>query len=281
MILLRRVVKSRPYVRLRAEPILMAGGRAVDHSTEILIGIYVAKARNAIAIADSEGVGEVRYVGEVDASEESMRRLFKRLAANHERLHFCYEAGPTGYGLYRLITTLGYACMVVAPSVDRVKPNRRDAMTLAKLLRVGTSDICQHCFALYAESLGRRAVDRVSPTRRSNSSFMAVATSTRCKKHHFDAADRNNVPAYIDDVSKRAGLWRQGSISIPATLPSCNPFSARWATMNRDGMLAQPMRSGARSRRRLLLTPRISTSPRPRVSGHSKDAIRDLAAGAR
>ena len=72
-----------------------------------------------------------------------MRRLVKRVAAKHERAHFCYEAGPTGYGLYRLITMLGFPCTVVAPSLiprkpgDRVKTNRRDAVALAKLLRAG------------------------------------------------------------------------------------------------------------------------------------------------
>src|SRR4051794_17501465 len=95
------------------------------------------------AIADGERGGEVRYFGEVDASPESMRRLVKRLATQHERLHFCYEAGPTGYGLHRLITDLGHSCTVVAPSLiprkpgDRVKTNRRDALALAKLLRAG------------------------------------------------------------------------------------------------------------------------------------------------
>ena len=49
--------------------------------------------------------------------------------------------GPTGYGLHRLVTRLGHECTVVAPSLtprkpgDRVKTNRRDAVTLAKLLR--------------------------------------------------------------------------------------------------------------------------------------------------
>ena len=115
----------------------------MEHSTEVFVGIDVAKARNAVAIADGERGGEVRYLGEVDSSEESMRRLIKRIAAKHDRMHFCYEAGPTGYGLHRLITTLGYACTVVAPSLiprkpgDRVKTNRRDAMALAKLLRAG------------------------------------------------------------------------------------------------------------------------------------------------
>jgi transposase len=127
----------------RAEPILIAGGRAVDHSIEVFVGIDVAKVRNAVAIADGERGGEVRYLGEVDASEESMRRLVKRIAAKHERVHFCYEAGPTGYGLYRLITTLGHPCMVVAPSLiprkpgELVKTNRRDAVALAKMLRAG------------------------------------------------------------------------------------------------------------------------------------------------
>ena len=53
--------------------------------------------------------------------------------SKYARLTFCYEAGPTGYGLYRLIKSLGHDCMVVAPSLipkkpgDRVKTNRRDA----------------------------------------------------------------------------------------------------------------------------------------------------------
>ena len=98
--------------------------------TDIFVGIDVAKVRNAIAIADGERGGEVRFLGEVDASEESMRRVVKRLAAKHSRVQFCYEAGPTGYGLHRLITSLGHSCIVVAPSLvprrpgDQVKTNR-------------------------------------------------------------------------------------------------------------------------------------------------------------
>ena len=58
-------------------------------------------------------------------------------------LRFCYEAGPTGYGLHRQITALGHDCAVVAPSLipkrpgDRVKTNRRDAVSLARLHRAG------------------------------------------------------------------------------------------------------------------------------------------------
>ena len=109
--------------------------------TEAFVGIDAAKARNAIAVAEGGRGGEVRYLGEVDASEQGMRRIVARIAAKYDRVHFCYEAGPTGYGLHRLITGLGYECTVVAPSLiprrpgDRVKTNRRDAVTLAKLLR--------------------------------------------------------------------------------------------------------------------------------------------------
>src|SRR5471032_3137076 len=81
----------------QAEPILTAGGRAMGNFTDIFVGIDVAKVRNAIAVADGERGGEVRFVGEVDASEENMRRVVKRIATTYERVHFCYEAGPTGY----------------------------------------------------------------------------------------------------------------------------------------------------------------------------------------
>lgn len=113
----------------------------MKHCTEVFIGINVSKARNTIAVADGECGGEVRYLGEVDASVENMRRFVKRLAANYHRLHFCCEAGPTGYGLPRLITELGCDCIVVAPPLipkkpgDRGKTNRRDAISLAKLLQ--------------------------------------------------------------------------------------------------------------------------------------------------
>ena len=110
---------------------------------EVLVGIDVGKTRNAVAIADGERGGEVRYLGEVETSAESMRRLEKRIVTKHGRAHFCYEAAPTGYSLYRLITSLGQSCAVVAPSLiprkpsERVKTNRRDAVALAKLLRAG------------------------------------------------------------------------------------------------------------------------------------------------
>ena len=90
----------------------------MGHSTEVYVGIDVAKTRNAVAIAEGERGGEVRFLGEVDSSRESMRRVVKRIAAQHERAHFCYEAGPTGYGLYRLITSPLHGCGAGAHSEE-------------------------------------------------------------------------------------------------------------------------------------------------------------------
>jgi len=103
------------------------------------VGIDVSKARNAVAIADEGRQGEIRYLGEIPNTKDATRKLVKKLVSRNARLHFCYEAGPTGYGLYRWLRELEQDCIVVAPSMipqrsgDRVKTNRRDAEGLARL----------------------------------------------------------------------------------------------------------------------------------------------------
>ena len=113
-----------------------------DHS-EAFVAFDTSKLRNAVAIAEAGRAGEVRFLGEIENSGAATAKLLRKLAGKYERLTFCYEAGPTGYGLYRQIKRLGPECVVVAPSLipkkpgDRVKTNRRDALNLAKLLRAG------------------------------------------------------------------------------------------------------------------------------------------------
>ena len=110
------------YRLMAMSPALMAGWTGLQGALQTT---FDAQMRNAIALAEGERGGEIRYLGEFDASPESMRRFVKRLAAKHERLHFCYEAGPTGYGLHRLITELGHSCIVVAPSLVPRRPGDR------------------------------------------------------------------------------------------------------------------------------------------------------------
>jgi transposase len=74
---------------------------------------------------------------------EAMRKLLARLSPNGERLRLCYEAGPCGYDLYRQVVAAGHDCAVVAPSLiptkpgARIKTNRRDCLSLARLDRAG------------------------------------------------------------------------------------------------------------------------------------------------
>ena len=84
----------------------------------------------------------VRFYGTIPNTPEAIRRLVDRLRAGGD-LHFCYEAGGCGYGIYRQLLQMGTSCMVIAPSMmpkkpgDRIKNDRRDAVTLARLLRAG------------------------------------------------------------------------------------------------------------------------------------------------
>jgi transposase len=115
----------------------------VGHHSEAFIGIDTSKSRNAAAIAEGGRGSEVRYLGELPTTEAATRKLVAKLAAKYGRWTFCYEAGPTAYGLYRLITSLGHECQVAVPSRtpkkpgDHVKTNRRDAVGLARLSRAG------------------------------------------------------------------------------------------------------------------------------------------------
>jgi transposase len=78
----------------------------------------------------------------IETTERAIGRFIDRLGGP-AGLAVCYEAGPGGYALWRLLTRLGVACDVVAPSLvpvragDRVKTDRRDAKKLVSLHRAG------------------------------------------------------------------------------------------------------------------------------------------------
>src|ERR1039457_3268898 len=106
------------------------------------IGLDVHMETVAVSVADAGG-GEVRYVGEIVNTPEAIEKLVKQLKKDGAHLSFCYEAGPCGYVIYRQLQELKQDCHVVAPSLipkkagDRVKTDRRDSMSLARLHRAG------------------------------------------------------------------------------------------------------------------------------------------------
>jgi transposase len=97
----------------------------VDHDSGTFVGIDTSKLRNAVAVAEEGRGGDVRYLGEIDTTAAATRKLVAKLAAKYRQVTFCYEAGPTGYGLYRLIRSLGHDCIVAAPSLIPKKPGDR------------------------------------------------------------------------------------------------------------------------------------------------------------
>jgi transposase len=81
-------------------------------------------------------------VQEIPNTERAIRALVKRLGGP-EGLVVCYEAGPCGYDLYRLLSAIGVACDIVAPALTprapgaRVKTDRRDGKRRLVLYRAG------------------------------------------------------------------------------------------------------------------------------------------------
>lgn len=106
------------------------------------IGMDVHKADISIGLAD-DGRGEATYYGKIENTPQAYLKLAKKLSKGGEEILFCYEAGPCGYEVYRRLTKAGYDCIVIAPSLipkksgDRIKTDRRDAVSLARLLRAG------------------------------------------------------------------------------------------------------------------------------------------------
>ena len=108
----------------------------------LYVGLDTDKKHIDIAVAEPLPGGEVRYWGKIANEAASLDRVVKRLQKGGRRLEVCYEAGPCGYGIHRrLAGRPGVRCQVVAPSLTprkpgvRVKTNRRDCLTLARLLR--------------------------------------------------------------------------------------------------------------------------------------------------
>ena len=89
------------------------------------------------------GRSKPESLGVIANRKKSILNLVHRLSPDGEAVGFCYEAGPCGYEVHRLIKETGHDCEVVAPSMipkkagERVKTDRRDAVKLASLFRSG------------------------------------------------------------------------------------------------------------------------------------------------
>src|SRR5436190_7764429 len=108
----------------------------MSESRTVTIGldVHAASVRLAAVRAD-ELLDERTLPYEHEAVERAVRRW--------PAVRCCYEAGPTGFGLYRHLREHGIACDVIAPGLvpqrpgDRIKTDPRDARKLAQLHAAG------------------------------------------------------------------------------------------------------------------------------------------------
>lgn len=101
--------------------------------------------KKKIVMAKSEKLGESEFIGEFINLDSGVKKLVKKLKKISEdsEVLICYEAGPCGYALKRVLNRHGFSCEVAAPSLiptksgDRIKTDKRDAKKLARLFRSG------------------------------------------------------------------------------------------------------------------------------------------------
>jgi len=105
----------------------------------VFIGMDTHKEFIEIGTVEDGFQGKATQHGRIATAKSSIKKLIRQFESKfpNATLHFVYEAGPCGYWIYRLITSLGHPCYVVAPSLipkkpgDKVKTDKRDALKLA------------------------------------------------------------------------------------------------------------------------------------------------------
>lgn len=107
------------------------------------IGLDVHKNSIAIAIAEDGQKRDVNFYGVINNDMDQLHKFLRKLISQNVEPRCVYEAGPCGYNIYRSLKDKDINCVVIAPSLipkksgDRIKTDRRDAESLARLHRSG------------------------------------------------------------------------------------------------------------------------------------------------
>ena len=67
----------------------------------LFVGLDVHKKTISVAMVEATAGAEVRFYGTIANTPDAIRGLCKKLTKDGQQLHFCYEAGPCGYGVQR------------------------------------------------------------------------------------------------------------------------------------------------------------------------------------
>ena len=109
----------------------------------MFVGMDVHQHSIDLTVAESGHDGGVTHFASIGGDLAALDGAVATLRKRGAELHFVYEAGPCGYGIYRHLRQAGLNCAVVAPAqvpkkaADRIKTDRRDSRTLAVQHRAG------------------------------------------------------------------------------------------------------------------------------------------------
>src|SRR5579875_2125955 len=113
-----------------------------NQPADVRLWVSLDQHKLSIVAATLPPTGGQPQLHRIETTRAAIRRFIDRLGGP-EGLAVCYEAGPGGFDLLRVLAELGVACDVIAPSLipvragDRVKTDRRDAKKLVRLYRAG------------------------------------------------------------------------------------------------------------------------------------------------
>lgn len=112
------------------------------HRSEDLVHVAFDASKDLLVAGVLRPGEDTPTIERVFNDEPSIRRFVRAFPARAS-LHTCYEAGPGGYELHRLLASMKVSCEVIAPSLiptapgDRVKTDKRDARRLVRQFRAG------------------------------------------------------------------------------------------------------------------------------------------------
>jgi len=168
----------------------------------------------SVAAAAIDGVTGELFQARLTPSHDHLRSWLADLPGP---VAVAYEAGPTGFGLYRSLSAAGIRCEVAAPSKlqrpagNRVKTDAKDAVHLARLLRLdevtsvviptveqeAARDLVRHITGLLddaQDAAARRGRHR-------------TVTLERTRHRHGGNACQSSDIGHFNAAHHRSGLW--------------------------------------------------------------------------
>ncbi|OLQ89723.1 IS110 family transposase [Vibrio ponticus] len=177
----------------------------MNNDSIIFIGLDTHKSFIQVAVLQGHRGAQPQQLGRIKSNKSALVKLAQQLQSKYPKatFHFVYEAGPCGYWTYRLLTSLGHCCFVVAPSLipkkpgDRVKTDKRDAAKLAKLFKA------EELTPIYVPEAEDEAIRDLS---RARETAMKDLKDAKFQLKGFLL--RNNVQATVNDNwSKKHLRW--------------------------------------------------------------------------